>query len=330
MARIGIIGTGWGLMHLGAFRAAGAEVVGLCGRDAEKTRAIAEREGVALSTIQPGELIEAVEIVVVASPPETHGAFARHALEAGRHVLCEKPIARSALEAEALAAFEADLPDLVTAVNFPMRRLAPLVALRDAIAAGHIGALRSVTATVTHGFGIEPATEDGLSPSGDFGGASHPIDAALWFAGDTPERVTGAFTGGVGRGMSLLAAMVGGAAISVTFGAGFVAGIRGVWRIVGEEAEASFEAGYEPSLGGWVVSDVRVGSEVLAEGVSSDPGVGGSDPWFRSHVALARDFLDAVAGGDRSALPTFADGARAQRALVAAADSACSGRCAEI
>ena len=330
MAKVGIIGTGWGLTHLGAFRAAGAEVVALCGRDPGKTRSVAEREGVPLGTADVGELIDSADVVVVASPPDAHGAHVEAALRAGRHVLCEKPVSRSALEAEALAALAAETPGAVTAVNFPMRWLGPLAALRGAVAEGRIGAVRAVTAVVTHGFGAEPATEDGLSPSAEFGGASHAVDAALWLAGDEPERVSGEFMGGPGRGIALLASTRGGAAVSVVFGAGRVPGIWGTWRLVGEEAEASFSAGYVPAVGGWVVEAVRLGDEALTERISSDPAAGDVDPWFLSHVFCAKSFLAAVKSGDRGALPGFADGARVQRVLVAAADSACSGRCAEI
>lgn len=93
MTRVGVIGTGWGRMHVGAFRAAGAEVVALCGRDAAKTARIAAEEGIARATTDVAELVDAVEVVVVAGPDATHPAHVARALAAGRHVLCEKPLA---------------------------------------------------------------------------------------------------------------------------------------------------------------------------------------------------------------------------------------------
>ena len=330
MQRVGIVGTNWGLMHLGAFREAGAEVVALCGRDLEKTRSIAARESVKLGTASIDDVIEASDVVVVASPPHTHGEYVRRALSAGRHVLCEKPIARSALEAEGLASLASEVNGLVTAVNFPMRWLPPVAALRDAIHTGRLGSLRSVAAVITHGFGVERGTEDGLSVSGELGGASHPVDAAFWLARGEPDRVTGVFPGGRGGGVSLVASTSRCEAVSVSFCAGHVKGIEGSWRLVGSDAESSFEAGYYPDLGGWSVGPVRIGSDILADRVASTPGTQGSDPWYQAHVALAKAFIAAVNGEKHPPLPGFLDGARTQRVLVAAADSASRDRCAEI
>lgn len=91
--RVGVMGTSWGLMHVGAFRRAGAQVVALLGRDAGKTRRIAVREGIGLATTQLQELLDAVDVVVVATPDRLHHAHVVAALERGRHVLCEKPLA---------------------------------------------------------------------------------------------------------------------------------------------------------------------------------------------------------------------------------------------
>ena len=56
MVRIGVIGTKWGLMHVGAFRAAGAEVAALCGQNPDNTRAVAAREVIPLATTDVLEL----------------------------------------------------------------------------------------------------------------------------------------------------------------------------------------------------------------------------------------------------------------------------------
>ena len=87
MVRIGVIGTKWGLMHVGAFRAAGAEVTALCGRSPDNTRDVAAREGIPLATTDVRELCAAVDAVVVASPDAQHPAHVEAALEAGRAVL---------------------------------------------------------------------------------------------------------------------------------------------------------------------------------------------------------------------------------------------------
>src|SRR5512134_2685697 len=101
--RVGIIGTGWGRMHVGAFRAAGATVAALCGRNLEKTRGIAAREGIALATTDVAELCREVDLVVVASPDSLHRDHAHAAIAAGRHVLCEKPLGMTLEQARELA-----------------------------------------------------------------------------------------------------------------------------------------------------------------------------------------------------------------------------------
>jgi predicted dehydrogenase len=58
--RIGVIGAKWGLMHVGALRAAGAEVVALCGEHLASTREIAAREGIPLAgSAHPGRAVGA-------------------------------------------------------------------------------------------------------------------------------------------------------------------------------------------------------------------------------------------------------------------------------
>jgi predicted dehydrogenase len=127
--RIGVIGTKWGLMHVGAFRAAGAEVAALCGKTVEHTREVAAREGIPLATTDVRELCAAVDVVVVASPDALHRAHVVAALDAGRAVLCEKPLARTEEEAQAMVE-RARASGRLCAVNFPYRMLPPLRALR--------------------------------------------------------------------------------------------------------------------------------------------------------------------------------------------------------
>src|SRR5579871_3810700 len=109
-------------MHIGAFRGAGVEVVALGGRDLEKTRRVAAEEKITFATASPHELISKVDVVVVASPDREHFEHVRAAVAAGKHVLCEKPLAFTAYEALALSKLGG--PG-VRAVCFPYRFLPP-------------------------------------------------------------------------------------------------------------------------------------------------------------------------------------------------------------
>lgn len=97
-----VVGTGFGVLtHARAMRRAGIEVVGLVGRDPEKTRLRAEKVGIphAFTSLDKALTLPGVDLVTVATPPHTHLDIVLAAVAAGRHVLCEKPFARNAEEA---------------------------------------------------------------------------------------------------------------------------------------------------------------------------------------------------------------------------------------
>lgn len=106
-----VVGTGFGgRVHVPALRAAGFTVLALVGRDSERTRRRADRLGVteALTSLDDALGLPGVDAVTIATPPSTHCELAVTALGAGKHVICEKPFALDAGEAEAmLAAAEA-------------------------------------------------------------------------------------------------------------------------------------------------------------------------------------------------------------------------------
>jgi predicted dehydrogenase len=125
MARIGIVGTGWGArVQVPTFREAGLEVTAIAGFHRSKTRELAAELG-----LRPHddwrEVIAAddVDLVSIVTPPSEHRAMALAALEAGKHVLCEKPTALNALEAEQLAAAAKQRPQQVALIDHELRFL---------------------------------------------------------------------------------------------------------------------------------------------------------------------------------------------------------------
>src|SRR5258706_4092098 len=105
--RVLVVGTGFGCrIQVPAFRGAGFKVAGLVGTDLARTRERAAANGVPEAFADLGKAIDATgaDVVAISTPPFTHCELSIQALEAGCHVLCEKPFARDAAEARAMLA----------------------------------------------------------------------------------------------------------------------------------------------------------------------------------------------------------------------------------
>jgi predicted dehydrogenase len=142
-----VVGTGFGCrIHVPAARAAGLDVVALVGRDHARAGRRAERAGVdtACATLEEALALPKADIVVVATPPDTHADLAEKAIAAGRHVLVEKPFTTTADEAERLLAAAAKAG--VTALVGHEFRFAPeRVTFGRALQDGLIGEPRLAT-----------------------------------------------------------------------------------------------------------------------------------------------------------------------------------------
>jgi predicted dehydrogenase len=326
--RIGVVGTKWGLMHVGAFRAAGAEVVALCGKDEAHTREIAAREGIPLATADVRELCAAVDAVVVASPDALHRAHVETALDAGRAVLCEKPLTLTREDAGALLekARGARRP---CAVNFPYRMLPPLRALR-AWLSEH--AAHHLVITVRTSFVPTEVVEPGayVGRSADFGGVSHLLDAALWLTGASPTWVQASLSGRPVHTAALHVGLSTGAVLVLTHVASPEPGLHGGWSLLGEGWEAGFSGGFVPAREGWCVSPVRCFESGtwrdLAPGLEPRPGE--REPWAQAHVETARRFLGMLGDPPRvdPELATVEEAVTVQHLLSAAMASEEGGR----
>lgn len=141
MARVGIIGTGWGArVQVPAFREAGLEVVAIAGQNADRTQRVARE-----LDVEPFDdwrsLIEAnLDLVTIVTPPSEHLVMATAALSAGKHVLCEKPAALNVAEATKLVAAAAEHPDRIALIDHELRFLPSFRAARERI--GELGGLR--------------------------------------------------------------------------------------------------------------------------------------------------------------------------------------------
>jgi predicted dehydrogenase len=141
------------------------------------------------------DLFAAVDAVVVTTPNRFHEEYAVAALEAGLHVLVEKPLAHDVASAERIAAAAADAPG-VCMVGFNNRFRRPAAVLRDRIEAGALGDVRHVEADYVRRRGI-PARGSWFTSKSVAGGGAvidigvHAVDLALLFMGyPTVEEVS--------------------------------------------------------------------------------------------------------------------------------------------
>jgi predicted dehydrogenase len=139
-----VVGTGFGCrIQAPALRGAGFEVVGLVGADPRRTaeRAAAGGVGRAFTDLTAAIAETGADVVAISTPPHTHAPLSIAALEAGCHVLCEKPFARDVAEARAMLA-AAEQAGKVHAIGNEFRFVPERAAAARAIADGLIGAPR--------------------------------------------------------------------------------------------------------------------------------------------------------------------------------------------
>jgi predicted dehydrogenase len=154
-----VIGGGFiGAVHVEALRRIGVAVVGLLGSSPERASGVARRLGIPRVYRDLDELLgdERVGVVHVASPNAHHFEQARRALESGRHVICEKPLAITSTETSALRALAESRPSQAAAVNYNIRYYPLCREFRERIAAGMLGRVLSVTGSYVQDWLLYP------------------------------------------------------------------------------------------------------------------------------------------------------------------------------
>jgi predicted dehydrogenase len=174
----------------------------LVGRDAAAVRAAAGTWGWAEAATDWRSVVERddIDVVDIVTPGDSHAEIAIAALEAGKHVLCEKPLANSVDEAEAMAdaATRAAQHGVFAMVGFTYRRVPAATFARDLVAAGRIGEVRQVRASYRQDWLADaesPMTwrldkaRAGSGALGDIG--AHAVDLAQFVTGQSIAEVSG-------------------------------------------------------------------------------------------------------------------------------------------
>ncbi len=153
-----IVGTGFmGSAHAEALRRLGVNVIGIVGSSAAKSERAAATLGLARAYCSLEELLAdaEVQIVHITSPNRFHFAQACAALDAGKHVLCEKPLAMNTEESAALTALAAQ-SGCAAGVNYNIRFYPLCIEARERIAHGELGQVLSVTGSYVQDWLLHP------------------------------------------------------------------------------------------------------------------------------------------------------------------------------
>jgi predicted dehydrogenase len=188
--RVGVIGLGMGRHHSAGYQThPNARVVAIADLDKSRLQQIGDQYGVTTRYLSGEEMLqqEALNVVSIATPNKFHAPLTIAALEAGCHVLCEKPMAMSADEARAMLA-AAEKAGKRLMINFSYRFSEQSQALKDRVDAGELGDVYFAR-TVWHRRRGLPKFGGWFGQKGLSGGGPlidlgvHRLDLALWLMG---------------------------------------------------------------------------------------------------------------------------------------------------
>lgn len=352
--RIGVIGTGFARrVQLPAFvHVPGISATAIASGRRANAEATAREFHIPRVYDDALELVQdpGVDAVFVASTPATHARYAIAALEAGKHVLCEKPTATSAAEAAAMVDAAQRYPDRLAWIDHELRYEPNRRRARELIRAGEIGQVRHLELSLSpyyrsDGRGQTNRPElpwtwwSDASQGGGILGAvgSHLIDLVRFWTGSEIRDVAGGvatWTGqrrdaaGVSRPVtaeefgSFVMFLSGGEVATLTlsavshYGPGHYAQVHGTEGALVLTGETKLEIGRR----GAPLEDVSVPDELWERTTPNSM-------WARSFVRLLRDFVRVAGGGAAEGEPAgFADGLVVQRVL----DVVRAGGCARL
>ncbi|HET8642734.1 MAG TPA: Gfo/Idh/MocA family oxidoreductase [Pseudonocardiaceae bacterium] len=205
--RVGMVGYAFmGAAHSQAWRTVNrvfdlplqARMVAVCGRDEPKVAAAAARLGWDGHVTDWRELIrrDDIDVVDICTPGDSHAEIAIAALAAGKHVLCEKPLANTVEQAREMvdAADRARVAGARAMCGFNYRRVPAVVLMRQLVAQGRLGVIRHVRAVYLQDWIVDPQfplvwrlqrDKAGTGALGDLG--SHIVDLTQYVTG---QRIT--------------------------------------------------------------------------------------------------------------------------------------------
>jgi 1,5-anhydro-D-fructose reductase (1,5-anhydro-D-mannitol-forming) len=326
--------TRWGLIGastiakewvLPAIRATGGDVVSVMSSDAARAQDYARAQGIPRGVTTLKDALDGVDAVYISTTNELHLPQTLAAAKAGKHVLCEKPLAMSLADARKMVRACAKA-GVVMATNHHLRNAATHRAMREAIKAGRIG--KPLFARVFHAVHLPPHLQ-GWRLKDPKAGAGvvvditvHDADTLRFVLDDEPVSVTAMVQNG---GMAAKGVEDGVMGV-VRFKSGVLAQFHDAFTV--KHATTGFEVhGTEGSLVATHCMTQQPKGEVLLRGAKAE------EQLALKHENLyeraLRAFHAAVAGkGAPSA--TGEDGVRSMALAFAALESARTGKVAKV
>lgn len=343
--RVGIIGTSWwvDLMYVPSLLSHEAvEVVAVCGRNLQRAQEVASKFGAPRIFQDYRQLIKEsrCDAVVIATPDDLHCEMTIAAIEAGLHVLCEKPLAGNASDAM-LMHDRATAAGVQHMVLFTWRGQPHWRYAKHLIESGFIGRCRHAQFRFLGSFALDPGYKwrfDGRRANGVTGDlGSHMIDFARWYLGEVGavradmrtfvDQTTDAATVEPVNDVGFVSLeFIGGARAEITASAVSLLGDEGVRvsaAFYGDDGTLEIDHPYFGANGGAKIRGLKKDEECFAD--MSVPasflpdGVGGGqvlDPYVKQSAG-PRQFIDAILG-NATIETDFWVGVQAQRVVDAA------------
>lgn len=329
----------------------------LCGRNEAAASSAARRLGWAATETDWRALIERddVQLVDVCTPGGLHAAISIAALEAGKHVLCEKPLANTLDEAEAMAAAAALAASrgVRSMAGFNYRRVPAIALARRLVASGRIGQIRHVRASYLQDWLVDPSfpltwrlrrEQAGSGALGDLG--SHIVDLAQYLTGEPVVGVSAGMATFVGErplpgsatagpvtvdDAAVFTARLRSGALASFEATRFATGRKNQLRVElnGDQGSLAFDLERLNELQFYDRADdqAEAGFRRILVTEPDHPYLSGWWPpghvlgWEHTFTHQVRDLVTAIATGT-DPVPSFQDGRQVQRVLAAVEQSA--------
>ena len=347
--RVGVIGAGVGALHLAAYKQIPeVEIVAVAGLDDDRVKRVAAEYAVPQTYREYEYMLAAanVDAVSICLPNYLHAPVAIAALEAGKHVLVEKPLARNAADAQQIVA-AAQAHKQVLMISFDKRHRTDVQWIKAYIDSGAIGKVYYAKAHWMRRAGIPrlgswfvSKEQAGGGPLVDLG--VHVLDIAMFLMGEPKPLAVSANTyaefgprgqkGWSGRGqfsdehMQYEVEDLGTAFIRLEDGATLL--LEASWAThsaAGDDFGVTLygsEGGVEMIVRNYTVVDtVRVFTDIGGVATDLKPNI----PGGQGHLGVIQKFVSAILHGT-PAIPSAEDGLRRNQVLDAAYTSAAEGR----